>query len=97
MEDFDYDMDLLIDVLKKQNKEITIQMNNSDPNRKQREIKNLKTLVHKKELSLINGKKNALFLFLYKRKSNYLILKFNWLNFFTLILNIIVFIIKFLL
>ncbi len=56
MEDFDYDMDLLIEVLKKQNKENSLQMNNIGANLKPREIKNLKILVQKKDASLQNGK-----------------------------------------
>ena len=46
MEDFDDDMELLIDVLKKQNKENSMIIdNNAEPQNKKREIRNLKGIV----------------------------------------------------
>lgn len=64
MEDFDDDMELLIDVLEKQKREGLSQMSNIDDTKmKSREIRNIKSLLPKKEFS-INGKFK-----LYKKKS----------------------------
>lgn len=64
MEDFDYDMDLLIDVLKKQNKEKPALMNeNIQSNSLQREIKSFKLLTLKKDIPLKKSKRNSIFKF----------------------------------
>jgi len=57
MEDFDDEMDLLIDVLKKQNKESLMVMDHSaDPKIKNREIRNLKGIVQLKEPKRLQSK-----------------------------------------
>ena len=63
MEDFDDEMELLIDVLKKQNKENSMIIDNSaEPKNTKREIRNLKGIVQMKCSNNQSGKHKTFFL-----------------------------------